>query len=99
AKSASSATPISASQRVERIRAGSSSSARSIVSNRLAMRVVLRIVTNFAIAAVVGGALVAGAAAQTPVRVIVRTELGDIVLEVDTKRAPNTAANFLRYVD
>jgi peptidyl-prolyl cis-trans isomerase A (cyclophilin A) len=29
----------------------------------------------------------------------VRTELGDIVLEVDTKRAPDTAANFLRYVD
>jgi peptidyl-prolyl cis-trans isomerase A (cyclophilin A) len=37
--------------------------------------------------------------AQQPVRVLVRTELGDIVLEVDTKRAPNTAANFLRYVD
>jgi len=58
-----------------------------------------RIVTNLAIAAVVGGALVADAAAQTPVRVVVRTELGDIVLEVDAKRAPNTAANFLRYVD
>jgi peptidyl-prolyl cis-trans isomerase A (cyclophilin A) len=58
-----------------------------------------RIVTNLAIAAVVGGALVADAAAQTPVRVVVRTELGDIVLEVDAKRAPSTAANFLRYVD
>jgi len=63
------------------------------------MRVIFRIVTNLAIAAVVGGALVADPAAQSAVRVAVRTELGDIVLEVDTKRAPNTAANFLRYVD
>jgi peptidyl-prolyl cis-trans isomerase A (cyclophilin A) len=38
-------------------------------------------------------------AAQSPVRVLVQTELGDIVLEVDTKSAPNTAANFLRYLD
>ena len=38
-------------------------------------------------------------AAERVVRVLVRTELGDIVLEVDTTRAPNTAANFLRYVD
>jgi len=34
-----------------------------------------------------------------PVRVLVQTELGDIVVEVDQARAPNTAANFLRYVD
>lgn len=32
-------------------------------------------------------------------RVRVQTELGDIVIEVDTTRAPVTAANFLRYVD
>jgi peptidyl-prolyl cis-trans isomerase A (cyclophilin A) len=63
------------------------------------MRLTRWIVTILAVAAVVGGALVAEPAAQTPVRVVVRTELGDIVLEVDTKRAPNTAANFLRYVD
>jgi len=50
-------------------------------------------------AAFVVVALVARPAAQGPVRVMVRTELGDILLEVDTKRAPNTAANFLRYVD
>ena len=30
---------------------------------------------------------------------LVQTELGDIVLEVDAKRAPSTAANFLRYLD
>jgi peptidyl-prolyl cis-trans isomerase A (cyclophilin A) len=43
----------------------------------------------------------AGAAkpAADMVRVRVQTELGDIVIEVDTKRAPNTAANFLKYVD
>jgi peptidyl-prolyl cis-trans isomerase A (cyclophilin A) len=34
-----------------------------------------------------------------PVRVLVQTELGDIVVEVDQARAPATAANFLRYVD
>ena len=53
------------------------------------------IVTTLAATAVASVVLIA----QQPVRVLVRTELGDIVLEVDTKRAPNTAANFLRYVD
>ena len=33
------------------------------------------------------------------VRVRVQTELGDIVLEVDSIKAPITAANFLKYVD
>jgi peptidyl-prolyl cis-trans isomerase A (cyclophilin A) len=33
------------------------------------------------------------------VRVLVQTELGNIVLEVDAGRAPITAKNFLRYVD
>jgi len=36
---------------------------------------------------------------SAPVRVRVQTELGDIVVEVDTARAPGTAANFLKYVD
>jgi peptidyl-prolyl cis-trans isomerase A (cyclophilin A) len=31
--------------------------------------------------------------------VVVQTEAGEIVLEVDAARAPITAANFLRYVD
>lgn len=41
------------------------------------------------------------AAAQTapPVRVRVQTTLGDIVLELDPAKAPNTTANFLKYVD
>ena len=37
--------------------------------------------------------------AQSPVRVRVQTELGDIVVEVDQAKAPATSANFLRYVD
>lgn len=32
-------------------------------------------------------------------RLLVQTELGDIEIEVDATRAPNTAANFLKYVD
>jgi peptidyl-prolyl cis-trans isomerase A (cyclophilin A) len=52
--------------------------------------------------AVVSGstAVVRGQAATGgTVRVRVQTELGDIVLELDAKRAPGTTANFLRYVD
>lgn len=48
------------------------------------------------------GALAVAAlpAAQTPgrVRVRVQTTAGDLVLELDTVRAPATSANFLRYV-
>jgi peptidyl-prolyl cis-trans isomerase A (cyclophilin A) len=39
------------------------------------------------------------AAGADGVRVRVETELGDIVVEVDTKRAPVSSANFLKYVD
>jgi peptidyl-prolyl cis-trans isomerase A (cyclophilin A) len=35
----------------------------------------------------------------TPAHVVVKTELGDIEIDVDTARAPVTAANFLKYVD
>ena len=38
------------------------------------------------------------AAAENPV-VLIKTEKGDITVEVDLARAPVTAANFLRYVD
>ena len=37
--------------------------------------------------------------AEDPVRVVVETAVGAFELEVDTVRAPVTAANFLRYVD
>jgi peptidyl-prolyl cis-trans isomerase A (cyclophilin A) len=52
-----------------------------------------------AIAAIVLAAAIAAQRPPGPVRVLVQTELGDIVLDVDTARAANTAANFLRYVD
>ena len=39
------------------------------------------------------------AQAPAPVRVTLATSEGNIVLELDTARAPVTAANFLRYVD
>jgi peptidyl-prolyl cis-trans isomerase A (cyclophilin A) len=41
------------------------------------------------------------AAAPMPatVKVVLKTSLGEIVLAVETQRAPITAANFLRYVD
>jgi peptidyl-prolyl cis-trans isomerase A (cyclophilin A) len=38
-------------------------------------------------------------ATQALPRVVVETDLGEIELEVDTVRAPLTAANFLKYVD
>jgi peptidyl-prolyl cis-trans isomerase A (cyclophilin A) len=41
----------------------------------------------------------AGTRAPATVKVVLRTSLGDIVLAVETERAPITAANFLRYVD
>ena len=39
------------------------------------------------------------AAAQSLPRVVIRTALGDIEVEIDTIHAPVTSANFLRYVD
>ncbi|HET7426792.1 MAG TPA: peptidylprolyl isomerase [Gemmatimonadales bacterium] len=49
--------------------------------------------------------LVPGALLATPVeaqelpRVVIQTDLGDIEVDIDSVRAPITAANFLRYVD
>jgi peptidyl-prolyl cis-trans isomerase A (cyclophilin A) len=34
-----------------------------------------------------------------PVRVLIQTEKGDVELELDPARAPNTVANFLKYVE
>ena len=41
----------------------------------------------------------ATASAQQTTSVVMRTELGDIVIALETERAPVTAANFLRYAD
>ena len=46
-----------------------------------------------------GWVLTSPAMAQDLPRVIIRTDLGDIEAEIDSVRAPITAANFLRYVD
>jgi peptidyl-prolyl cis-trans isomerase A (cyclophilin A) len=68
------------------------------IYERALMRVARSIVTTAAAAAIAVVMFQTGAA-QSPVRVLVQTELGDIVLEVDTQHAPRTAANFLRYLD
>src|SRR6266568_8057799 len=59
----------------------------------------MRIARPIAAAALAAAVAVARPAAQGSVRVLVQTERGDIVLEIDATHAPNTAANFLRYVD
>jgi len=41
----------------------------------------------------------AAAQGQRPGRVVIQTELGNIEADIDTVRAPITAANFLKYVD
>ena len=41
----------------------------------------------------------AAASAQQTTTVVMKTELGDIVIALETERAPVTAANFLRYAD
>ncbi len=56
-------------------------------------------VAFYVILAVAASAATLLSAQSTPVRVLVQTELGDIVVEVDQARAPVTAANFLKYVD
>jgi len=46
-----------------------------------------------------GALLATPADAQELPRVVIQTELGDIEADIDSVRAPITAANFLRYVD
>lgn len=43
--------------------------------------------------------LPAAASAQATTSVVMKTELGDIVIALETERAPVTAGNFLRYAD
>jgi peptidyl-prolyl cis-trans isomerase A (cyclophilin A) len=45
------------------------------------------------------GLLTTPAIAARPARVRLETSMGSIVIELDTRHAPITAANFLRYVD
>ncbi|AMV26891.1 Peptidyl-prolyl cis-trans isomerase A precursor [Gemmata sp. SH-PL17] len=54
---------------------------------------------------VLGAVLVTFAVTNTfaeepkPVRVLIQTDKGDIEVELDAAKAPNTVANFLKYVD
>ncbi len=57
----------------------------------------LLLIASLALAVVASGAVAPHAAAD--VRVLVRTRLGEIEIDVDAARAPATSANFLRYVD
>jgi peptidyl-prolyl cis-trans isomerase A (cyclophilin A) len=58
----------------------------------------LKLRRRYAIAVLLALALSAGEAADKPL-VVIKTDKGDIAVEVDPARAPVTAANFLRYVD
>lgn len=48
---------------------------------------------------VFAAATLTAADAPKPVRVLIRTDAGDIEAELDAAKAPATVANFLRYVD
>jgi peptidyl-prolyl cis-trans isomerase A (cyclophilin A) len=50
------------------------------------------------VAGVLAAVLAVALAAPSPARVVISTDLGDIVAEVAEGQAPRTAANFLRYV-
>jgi peptidyl-prolyl cis-trans isomerase A (cyclophilin A) len=51
------------------------------------------------LAALCAASSASGQARPGTVRVVIQTELGNIVLAVDSAHAPVSAANFLRYVD
>jgi peptidyl-prolyl cis-trans isomerase A (cyclophilin A) len=55
-------------------------------------------VTRILLAGLLLAALPLRADEKTPVRVRIESEVGDIVVELDA-RAPNTVANFLKYLD
>jgi peptidyl-prolyl cis-trans isomerase A (cyclophilin A) len=71
----------------------------SMSVSRVLVRAARPIATIVAMAAIAAVVSIQTPSAQSPVRVLVQTELGNIVLEIDTKSAPNTAANFLRYLN
>ncbi len=56
----------------------------------------LRTVRAAVIAVVFGAAI---ASAQSPVSVVIETEMGSIEVQLEPARAPVSVANFLRYVD
>ena len=63
------------------------------------MRIGMRAVWLLVVGILLCGGMTGRGESEDTVRVRVRTELGDMVLELDSKRAPATTANFLKYVD
>jgi peptidyl-prolyl cis-trans isomerase A (cyclophilin A) len=59
----------------------------------------LKIIVGLALWVVIGGASAHADDAPKPVRVLIQTDKGDIVFELDAAKAPATVANFLRCVD
>jgi peptidyl-prolyl cis-trans isomerase A (cyclophilin A) len=59
----------------------------------------IRTVMIFGLFAASGAPWTRAADPPRPVRVLLRTEKGDIEIELDAAKAPATVANFLRYVD
>ena len=55
--------------------------------------------TLFAVLGALLATVTARADEPKPVRVLIQTDKGDIEVELDAARAPNTVANFLKYVD
>ncbi len=62
------------------------------------MRTLANLACPAALFVLLSVAAASSAAAENP-RVLVRTEKGDVIVEIDVAHAPVTAANFLRYVD
>jgi len=62
-------------------------------------RVGMRAVAGIMLAVLLAGSNGAAQSDTGTPHVVVQTELGDIEIEVDSGRAPGTAANFLKYVD
>ena len=59
----------------------------------------MRAVAGITLAVLFAASSAAAQSGSASPHVVVQTELGEIEIEVDTARAPGTAANFLKYVD
>lgn len=58
-----------------------------------------KVIVTFLLIFIVFHSMVCRTAVQTNPIVLMKTELGDIIIEVYSKKAPLTAQNFMRYVD
>jgi peptidyl-prolyl cis-trans isomerase A (cyclophilin A) len=72
---------------------------RAVVRNALLRRQLCRLLLLMPVASFAQSASSPVAADTAPVRVLLETALGSIVVAVDVQHAPLSAADFLRYVD